>query len=1018
MAFSEPNQPRSLTELARAGFSELSRARDALHELDPAGLYPQAAWLEFFSESAHPDAALHAVNELLRRHPDSVTPVLAATPRPLIRLLGASEGFAAFYLRNPQELAALRDETEFPDPATYLPSLLESVTPQPNPPAGAERANSSPTPTQRWWDALRIRCRRHLAQLASIDLGAADAAALVPEIAAHLTALAAAALEASLQLARRTVCAPGNIGGSCTPEQVAATNLAVIAMGKAGAEELNYVSDVDVIFVAEADPAAVTETFGDEQALAVATRLARELMKGIHAPSIEPALWEVDPNLRPEGRDGALVRTVQSHRAYYDRWAQGWEFQALLKARHIAGATELGERYLNEVWPLVWGSANRDRFVESVQAMRERVTANIPQHERARQIKLGPGGLRDVEFTVQLLQLVHGQSDETLRVRGTLPALARLRDGGYIGRDDADEFAAAYRELRLLEHRMQLWQLRRTALMPADDDGMRWLARATGLAATADELQSRWEALRARVRALHVKLFYRPLLAVAATAAQSLTAAETTINAQQAQRRLAAIGFRDPAGALRHIAALTAGLSRRASIQRTLLPVLLQWFSAGANPDAGMLAFRRISESLGATPWYLRMLRDGATAAERLTVLLSGARFVSNLMERIPESVAWLEGETHLAEPRAAGLAEELASIRSRHHDLDSFAAAVLQVRRREVLRAAMASCLGLADVHQSARTLSTVTRVVLQSMVDAVCHEFLNRQVGGPGVSFAVIAMGRFGGAELSFGSDTDVLFVYREESPGDDPSRAAALAARVVNELQRVCRDPWVPFEFDLGLRPEGKNGPVVRSLDSYEAYYTRWSLTWEAQALLRATPVAGDERLAADFMALVDRVRFAGDLSDADVREVRRIKARVESERLPQGADPLRHVKLGRGSLSDVEWLVQLLQLRHGHRVSALRTVGTLAALAAAVEHDLLDEGDAALLRESWVLCSALRSAITLSSGRAGDVLPKDRDQLETVARLLGYAAGAASTFEEHYLSLTRRTRHVFERVFYET
>src|SRR5690606_31393228 len=297
------------------------------------------------------------------------------------------------------------------------------------------------------------------------------------------------------------------------------------------------------------------------------------------------------------------------------RWAKSWEFQALLKARAIAGDAELGERFVAGVAPKVWAASSREGFVESVQRMRERVLAHIPRDEVDVQLKLGPGGLRDVEFTIQLLQLVHGQADDEIRQRSTLDALAALAERGYIGRVEAAEFGRDYRLLRLLEHRIHLSRLRRTHLMPRDEAEQRAIARGSRLASTAAELMETWRSAQQSVRSLHERLFYRPLLSAVA----SLPEDGYALTSAQAEARLAAIGFQDPGGALRHIAALTGGVSRRAAIQRTLLPVMLQWLAEGADPDYGLLAFRRLSEDLGESYWFLRMLRDSSGAAERLT---------------------------------------------------------------------------------------------------------------------------------------------------------------------------------------------------------------------------------------------------------------------------------------------------------------------------------------------------------------------------------------------------------------
>jgi glutamate-ammonia-ligase adenylyltransferase len=973
----------TLTDLARLGFASLDTTVALLTEVAAlaAPTVSMEAILPLFAHVADPDQSLRMLTALLRQAPQETVALLgdAAVADPLLRVLGASSGLAEFFLRHPAELAALAEPIERPLSAeAYRLDLAGSVV-DPDP-ANAERS----------WDALRVRYRRHVAQLAAWDLGQQHPLDGLDSVAAALADLAAAALDASLAVARATVRFPA--------DEVAATRLAIIGMGKAGARELNYVSDVDVIFVAEG-----SAELSDARAVEIATRLAMATMRGIHDFAREPALWEVDANLRPEGKDGALVRTLDSHLAYYDRWAKSWEFQALLKARALAGDGELGERYVSAVAPKVWSSASRENFVEGVQRMRERVTDNIPSNELDYQLKLGPGGLRDVEFTIQLLQLVHGQTDELVRQRATLPALAALADQGYIGRVEASEFSRDYRFLRLLEHRLQLSQLRRTHLMPSDPDAVRILARASGIASGATDLTDQWSRTKLEVRSLHERLFYRPLLSAVA----ALPDGGLALSSEQAVARLAAIGFRDPKGALAHIGALTGGVSRRAAIQRHLLPVMLQWFADGADPDYGLLAFRRLSDDLGESYWFLRMLRDSSGAAKRLTSVLSSARFVGVLLERIPEAAAWFDHEDELTPRPLAALLDETAATLARHDDTATASLALRTARRREVLRLAIGAILGQIDVEALGRALSDVTTALLTGVLGALRRT-------DDGIEFAIVAMGRYGGQELGFGSDADVMYVYRATTATDEES--ATRAKYLVAELARNTEDLRLPFDLDIDLRPEGKNGAVVRSLDSYRAYYERWSLTWEAQALLRARAAVGDPRLMADFESLADEVRFPVAISDNDVREVKRIKARVESERLPQAADPARHLKLGRGSLSDVEWFVQLIQLQNGARIPGLRTTSTLSALEVARAEGFVSTLEAARLREAWILASRVRSAMVLWMTRTTDVLPIDRQQLDGVARLLEYPPGSASRLEDDYLRVTRLARAVFEKRFY--
>lgn len=995
----------TLTDLARAGFADLSWASEQLAEVqaelgDRPGV-DSTDLVVSIGRTADPDQALALLQSLIRRSAESVRPIIVEhTSRDLLtKVLGGSKGLGDFFLRHPEQLDV------FAAPLKSLPSLAE-IRAQLLDSVGAIDGVSAHG-TESEWTALRVRYRRLLAQVAAFDLDQTDQVAGLEAVAATLADLAAGALDASLAVARRMAFTPGSSPKVYQEHSVRATKLAIIGMGKAGAHELNYVSDVDVIFVGEGDDSLDLEL---PLAIDIATRLAMLTMRGIAEAGFEPGLWEVDANLRPEGKDGALVRSLDSHIAYYDRWAKSWEFQALLKARPLAGDLELGVRYTAAVAPKVWNSASRENFVESVQRMRERVTEHIPGDDIHYQLKLGPGGLRDIEFTVQLLQLVHGQNDDDIHQGGTIPALTALADRGYVGRAEAVEFSEDYRILRLMEHRLQLRYLQRTHLMPRDEASQRVLARSTDLAPSAPVLLDRWNGIKHRVRSQHERLFYRPLLAAVAL----LSPDDHALTSEQAEARLAAIGFVDPRGALKHIAAMTAGVSRKANIQRHLLPVMLQWFANGADPDYGLLAFRRLSDSLGDTYWFLRTLRDSSGAAERLTEVLSGSRYVGELIERIPEAAAWLGGVEDLRPRPAILLEEEVRAITARHDTPDAAALALRAMRRRELLRLALSSILRLCTVHELGQAISDVTSIYLQGTLTVIRQSAA--PVAGDGIEFAIIGMGRLGGQEMGFGSDSDVMYVFRTN--GVDLATGQAVAQFIIAELKRLTEDHRLPVELDIGLRPEGKNGAVVRSLDSYRKYYERWSLTWEAQALLRARGIAGDRSLIVDFESLADEVRFPAAISEQDIREVKRIKARVENERLPQGADPARHLKLGRGSISDVEWFVQLLQLEHGHAITGLRTTSTLRALDAAVTAGLVSEDDAEKLRSAWIFASRARSAMVLWANKPSDVLPTERKSLDAVARLLEYPAGSATVLEEDYLGVTRRSRAVFEKNFYGT
>ena len=985
--------------LIRAGLADLERSRRLLESPrinpllqgeDPTDL------LSDLAGSADPDLALLILVRILEscdeRQWHRMSSAMASDRdlrRRLIEVVGMSEALGEFLERHPDEWEVLADAdalSQAPLARETRAALLQAVGANPEDPTPVASGHDEAV-----LDSLRVTYRRLLLGIAARDISGVASMEIVGR---WLADLADAVVEAALAIARAEV---GPDSDAC--------RLAVIGMGKCGARELNYVSDVDVIFVAEA-----VDDGDEEVALKVATRLASSLMRACSAVTAEGSIWEVDPNLRPEGKQGALVRTVSSHVGYYERWAQTWEFQALLKARPVAGDLVLGEQYVDAVRPFVWSAADHPTFVEDAQAMRRRVESHVPARLAERELKLGPGGLRDVEFSVQLLQLVHGRSDVMLRSANTLEALEALATWGYVGREDASTLAEAYRFLRTLEHRIQLHRLRRTHTMPEAEEDLRRLGRSMGFRQepVADLVQE-WRRHARQVRRLHEKLFYRPLL----NAVARLDAGEARLSPEAAVQRLQALGYADPASALRHLEALTSGVSRRAAIQRTLLPVMLGWFADAPDPDAGLLGFRRVSDELGATHWYLRLLRDESVAAERMATLMGTSQYATDLLLGAPEAVTLLAHDDDLAPRDHEALAAELASVVERAEDPERAVAAIRSVRRRELFRIAAMALVQDPAAEVTGQALSDVATTALAAALTAVRAAIDPHDT----VEFAVIGMGRLGGRELGFGSDVDVMFVYRGRA-GVDDEQANRTAAAIAEELRRLLMAPSAdpPLDIDADLRPEGRQGPLVRSLESFETYYERWSATWEAQALLRAEFVAGDDALGSAFMSLVDSVRWRGALTDDELVDVRRLKARMESERLPRGADPTLHTKLGRGGLSDVEWVVQLLQMRHGHDIPELRTTQTLAALEAARVVGLVTDSDARQLADSWRLATAIRNAVMLVRGRASDMVPTDVHDLRAVAYVLGYSSEGSGRLLDDYRRTTRVARRVFDRLFY--
>jgi glutamate-ammonia-ligase adenylyltransferase len=962
---------------SRSGFTNPNRALDLINTLKVD--INQDQLIDDLSKVADPDNALLLLVRIADNKENHLRKILKDNDARLrlLQVLGSSNGLGEHLVKHPEDVEVLFQETAI-SISNSKDDLIAIFTKA----SKSSRAN------------LVREYRKVLLGLASRDICYKWP---LREVAAELADAADAILQSSLQVALDK--------NSQLAKQF---NLAIIAMGKAGGQELNYVSDVDVIFTAEAKAG-----FDEQIAISAATKVATEVMQYISVANDGGEIWEVDAALRPEGKAGPLVRTVEQHVSYYQRWASTWEFQALLKARFSAGDVELGNKYLDQITPFVWQAASKENFVDDVQKMRKKVEENIDDRVGERELKLAPGGLRDVEFAVQLLQLVHGRSDAMVRSSNTLQALDQLATWGYIGREDAATFSTAYTFLRTLEHRIQLQKLSRTHVLPEEENELRKLGRSLGfMSESSADLEKQWRKHQLEVRRIHEKLFYRPLL----NAVARLDAGSARLTISEANSRLNALGYKDPESALRHIEALTTGVSRRAVIQKTLLPVLLSWFADGPEPDIALLSFRRLSDALGSTPWFLRLLRDESAAAELMAKLLSSSRYATDLLMSAPEAVSMLGNLAEL-EPRTREQYEnEMNSVISRHESAENIVSAARAFRRRELLRTATADLSGKLTTEQVGIALSNVYATVIDTALKGAILAVEQESGKEVCTNLCVIAMGRFGGFELGYGSDADVMFVH-EPKNGADQQESEKCALDIANRLRTLLMQPSVdpPLEIDADLRPEGKNGPLVRTLDSYLAYYQKWSAPWEAQALLRALPVAGDLSVGEKFIQGINKTRYPNDgVSEENLREMRRIKARMESERLPRGADVNLNTKLGRGGLSDVEWVVQLLQMQHGSKDESLRITATLPALRACVKANKISESDAKSLSEAWTLATWIRNAQMLSRSKANDQIPTDINELSAIAFTLNQKSHAQLI--EDYRRITRRARLVMEKIFY--
>lgn len=794
---------------------------------------------------------------------------------------------------------------------------------------------------------------RELLRIAARDLTGIDQ---FEQVGVALTALAADVLAAACRIALTE-------------------HLAIIGMGKFGGSELNYSSDVDIVFVGDSN----TEELA-KQARAVVDVARR--------------CFRIDTNLRPEGRDGPLVRSLDSYEAYWDRWAQPWEFQALLKARPMAGDGQLGERFFHTAQRWLWNHPLSADDLRSIREMKRRAEAEVSRRGLAdRDLKRGPGGIRDIEFTAQILQLVHGQADAGLRSANTLATLHEMAVAGYVDPDDARTLASAYRFLRTVEHRVQLVDEQQVHTIPDTPAEREWLSRVLGYrdtvkASAPEHFEQELRRHQLVVRSIHERIYFRPLL-------EAFAEQGGTLSPEAAVTRLRAFGFTDAKRTQAAVRELTRGLNRTSRLMQQMLPLMLDWLSSSPDPDLGLLLLRNMFSGPQRTTQLVEAFRDSPEVARHLCILLGTSRLLGEIILHNPDLVPRLPHEERLRTRPRAELVESASTAVAWRSERGSQQDGLRRWKNRHLLGIAARDIFGFSDVDIVGSDLTSLAEACLDAALKTL----------EPRVPFAVIAMGRFGGGELSYASDLDVMYVF------DGGAAAADEALRLATGLTRFVSGETPAgriYDIDADLRPEGRQGALARSRDGFLKYWRTYAQPWERMAMTRARPVAGDLHLGSELLADLEPYVWGDGLRPDEVREIRRIKARVERERIPASEDPQFHLKLGRGSLSDIEFTAQLLQLQHG-----VRSQGTMQALTKLQADGHLADEDADMLRDSYRFCERTRNRWYLVNSGPADSLPTAPEQQLWLARSLDLRP---SELREQYRRVTRRARKVVERLFY--
>jgi glutamate-ammonia-ligase adenylyltransferase len=816
----------------------------------------------------------------------------------------------------------------------------------------------------------------------------------------------------------------------------------ILGMGKLGGRELNFSSDIDLILLYEEEG----ETAGVDGGLAgrlgnqeFFRKLGEMLVRGVSESSPDGHLYRVDLRLRPEGRSGAIAASLRSCEVYYESWGQTWERQALIKARAVAGSQALGESFLRMITPFVYRQSLDLTALDEIRSMKDRINLSVAQDQRARRnVKLGYGGIREIEFLVQGIQLLHGGKNPWVREPNTLRALHRLAGQRVLADPDYEALVRAYTFLRRLEHRLQIIHDRQTHTLPDDALEIQSLGRRMGYhppehADAGAALLADYERHTTAVRELYDS-FLRAARPEAEHAGdrpsdEIVLFFTSDLPVDQVRQRLAGVRFEDVERALRNLQLMREGQAfarYTPEVRRALgglAPPLLQGLTEVADPDLALTTFERFIAGVAARTTFMRLLAENPRLVNLLVRLFGTSEFLSATLLRQPELL-----ETFLApEPTARlgreGVERELARAVDAAEPGSGRLDALRRVKKAEELRIGLADVLNQTDVTEVQRALTLVAEACLGVALRMAEEDLAARFGRADPAGFSIVGMGKLGGMELGYGSDLDLLFVYRDDGQTTGPERIShpeyfsKLADRVTKILTSITQEGSA-YRVDARLRPGGQKGEVAISLAGFESYLVRQADLWERQAYIKARPVAGDPDVASAFLALVQRFVYRRpDLPDLAER-ILAMRQRIETERVGK-AQKGTHVKLGSGGILEIEFLVQYLQLRHGREVPALQTPSTLQALRALGDAGLLPAGDAATLAAAYRFLRRVETRLRIVADLSVNTLPSLPAKLEKLAKRMGYASedgeSAQARFLADYGARTGEVREIFQRVF---
>lgn len=1009
--------------LQEAGFSDCGLAS---RNLDDLNAYPEMSdklplIIELALNSPDPDSALNFAERFMAAAKEAAFDIGTVTDNlPLfIKIFGSSEFLSSILIRRPHNGLELISSSylQREKPLDVMKLELEGMMAR----ISSYDGLLSVLRLYKQKEMLRVGCRDLLGY------------GTLEEIMSELSSLASAALDTAYRFCLDLL--KTSYGTPYYRDETGALKectFVVLGMGKLGGNELNFSSDIDLIYLYQSDEG---ETRGGSKVYTLYEfycKMSELITKAISANTEDGFVFRVDLRLRPEGQNGPVANSIASAMVYYESWGETWERSAMLKARPVAGDTSLGERFLKELEPFIYRKYLDFSTVEDIKEMKLKIDRELALKPGMWDVKLGNGGIREIEFLVQATQLIHAGKDKSLRERNTLRSLQIEKDKGLLHHEDYMALADAYRFLRTVEHRIQVENERQTHKLPAKEDQMKRLARRCGFGELAD-FKGAIDLHSGNVERLYDGIFHETSRSIDDIPPEVADLFSSEADKDEVLKRLSSMGFEDTAAAYRRLDALReAGPSSRLSHRsrtalRRLAPRLFLEASKSPDPDMAIVNLDRFLNAVGAKGGFYSLLLENPKMIRFLAVLFGTSEFLSHFLIAHPELLdTLLRADTVTPVKRKEELRVELISALSAAEGYEEVLDGIRRFRNTELIRIGIndvAEEIGLQEVSSQ---LTALAELSLEAALK-VAEEEIRTRYGTPLLRdgneavISIIGMGKLGGGEMNYSSDLDLIFIYSGGGETKGPKVItnqeyfAKVAQRVISFLTLQTREGYL-YKVDTRLRPSGSAGALVSSIDAFRSYHRESSRLWERQALIKARNVAGDLNLGKQIMA--DIVSFVYDvgIDEEGRKEMMHLRERMEKELAKEGPDSY-NVKTGRGGIVDIEFAVQFIQLRHGKTHAGLRKPKTLEALQAIIDADLISPEDFSALKDAYVFLMKTENRLRILHNISTDQMDLDSGKLVKLAKRLGYQGKGESSpvdlFISDYHRNTEKVREIYRR-----